>query len=327
MNIVFLIGNGFDLNIGLKTAYRDFLGYYLNQNSRTAVASALKEDIKNNIETWSDLEKRIGAYLSNVDSPEEAIEIYNDITEKLKEYIRTEESKYVFVSNTKLMLNDLSMPEQYLRPVDRNYIRANVKRSNEDWSIKIISFNYTTSLEKVIPLDGRTPIIEKYNGYQRKIEDIEHIHGYVNKRMVLGVNDISQIDNDVLKNNARVIRRYVKPECNNTHGLEHDLKCTKWINSASIICIYGMSLGDTDRIWWETIGKHLVSHNAILIVFWYDESFTESGGPDYADKADEVKTVFYSCAKLSDNEIKTVSKRIFISFTHDIFNLQTVADN
>lgn len=97
MNIVFLIGNGFDLEIGLKTSYCDFLSYYLSQNSKASIVSALKEDIKNNIETWADLEKRIGAYLSNVGSPEDAIEIYNDITENLKEFIKAEESKYVFV--------------------------------------------------------------------------------------------------------------------------------------------------------------------------------------------------------------------------------------
>ena len=29
MNIVFLIGNGFDLNLGLKTRYRNFYDYYV----------------------------------------------------------------------------------------------------------------------------------------------------------------------------------------------------------------------------------------------------------------------------------------------------------
>ena len=28
MNITFLIGNGFDLNLGLKTTYHNFLDYY-----------------------------------------------------------------------------------------------------------------------------------------------------------------------------------------------------------------------------------------------------------------------------------------------------------
>ena len=30
MKVVYLIGNGFDLNLGLKTSYSDFYTYYLN---------------------------------------------------------------------------------------------------------------------------------------------------------------------------------------------------------------------------------------------------------------------------------------------------------
>ena len=30
MNITYLIGNGFDLNLGLRTRYTDFYDYYLN---------------------------------------------------------------------------------------------------------------------------------------------------------------------------------------------------------------------------------------------------------------------------------------------------------
>ena len=31
MNILYLIGNGFDLNLGLPTRYSDFLEYYFNR--------------------------------------------------------------------------------------------------------------------------------------------------------------------------------------------------------------------------------------------------------------------------------------------------------
>lgn len=31
MNILYMIGNGFDIHIGLATSYHDFLQYYLKQ--------------------------------------------------------------------------------------------------------------------------------------------------------------------------------------------------------------------------------------------------------------------------------------------------------
>jgi hypothetical protein len=33
MNILFLIGNGFDLNLGMKTRYVDFYNYYISNTS------------------------------------------------------------------------------------------------------------------------------------------------------------------------------------------------------------------------------------------------------------------------------------------------------
>ena len=41
MEIAYLIGNGFDLNLGLKTRYDDFYDYYID-NHTTSIKSVLK---------------------------------------------------------------------------------------------------------------------------------------------------------------------------------------------------------------------------------------------------------------------------------------------
>lgn len=60
MNVTYILGNGFDLNLGLKTSYYDFYDYYKNIPSPNEDIENLKEDIKSNINQWSDLEHRIG---------------------------------------------------------------------------------------------------------------------------------------------------------------------------------------------------------------------------------------------------------------------------
>ena len=52
MNITFMIGNGFDLNLNLKTGYKDFYKYYI-ENTKEDIIS---KSIKNNYELWADLE-------------------------------------------------------------------------------------------------------------------------------------------------------------------------------------------------------------------------------------------------------------------------------
>ena len=64
MNILFLIGNGFDLNLGMKTNYNDFYKYYASKQSSSDLIQKLKKEIDGNIENWSDLELALGKYPS-----------------------------------------------------------------------------------------------------------------------------------------------------------------------------------------------------------------------------------------------------------------------
>ena len=62
MNITYLIGNGFDLNLGLKTKYADFLQEYRNIESGDLVIGKFKSDIANNLKHWADAESAFGEY-------------------------------------------------------------------------------------------------------------------------------------------------------------------------------------------------------------------------------------------------------------------------
>lgn len=37
MNVTFLLGNGFDLNLGLSTSYKDFYSYYTKKEPNIGV--------------------------------------------------------------------------------------------------------------------------------------------------------------------------------------------------------------------------------------------------------------------------------------------------
>lgn len=64
MNVTFLIGNGFDLNLGLATQYPDFLKEYLVDNpDDTAEIRTFKEDIrKRDAEDQANNVDRLGEY-------------------------------------------------------------------------------------------------------------------------------------------------------------------------------------------------------------------------------------------------------------------------
>ncbi|CZQ80462.1 AbiH family protein [Trichococcus collinsii] len=63
MKITFLIGNGFDLNLGLKTTYKDFYKNYLSTlDSKSINNNILYRYIDKNIEDWVDFETRLGLF-------------------------------------------------------------------------------------------------------------------------------------------------------------------------------------------------------------------------------------------------------------------------
>ncbi len=46
MNILYILGNGFDINLGLKTRYSDFYKYYIGIESKDENIRKLKIDVR-----------------------------------------------------------------------------------------------------------------------------------------------------------------------------------------------------------------------------------------------------------------------------------------
>lgn len=59
MNVTLILGNGFDLNMGLPTSYSDFYKYYLQVDSPKST-NLIKQEIGEKPRNWADLEKSLG---------------------------------------------------------------------------------------------------------------------------------------------------------------------------------------------------------------------------------------------------------------------------
>lgn len=109
MNITFLIGNGFDVNLGLKTRYVNFYKYYTNLEDTDApeVVKRFKSEINDFIKRdskkqsadlidWRDLEVALGKWTAKI-TAEEVEPLYLDIIDSLRDYLKSE-FKYFDVS-------------------------------------------------------------------------------------------------------------------------------------------------------------------------------------------------------------------------------------
>lgn len=323
MNILFFIGNGFDINLGMKTRYSDFYEYYKGTESKSSIIKDLKEEIANGIVNWSDLELAFGKYTKKLKDLNEFDEVYEDIVNNLAEYLTEEESKYDF-KKIKLdtFLEDLRSPEYYLADEDVQEIRSYQSNwSNYSWSVNIITLNYTRSIERI--MDGSIKDIaigpDIYN-HTVTFKDIHHIHGYTDNRLVLGLNDISQIDNVEFHEKEEIIEALIKIKCNQVQRHNVDKVCKRLIDEANLICIFGSSIGDTDNHWWQLIGDQL-RKNCRIIIFSKGEEIKERFAQKAARTKRSIRNLFLKKTDLSNDEVKQYEGNIYIGVNTKLFNI------
>lgn len=324
MKILFFLGNGFDLNLGFKSKYSDFYKYYQSIKDDNPILVSLKKDITNKYRNWSDLELALGEYTAKLKNRDEIDIVMEDLGDKLSQYLLNEESKIDFKLFDKEILFDyLKYPERSLLQADQNAIEIfKNKWASHRWDVNIVTFNYTESLEKII--DSKTQITSlgnTVNGHPVVLNNLKHIHGFINNDMVMGVNDISQIKNTNFHEDIDVLETMVKPNCNQAIKHTIDDWTKERISKSNIICIYGSSIGESDNLWWDLIGKRLKDDCQLLIF-----SRSESSIPNRISqkKQREVRKIidnFLDKVNLSESEKLDIRSKIYVSINSKMFNL------
>lgn len=278
MNTVFLIGNGFDINLGMKTSYADFYEDYIRRYITTS--EPIKRLINNiakykNTNLWADLEKGLGEYAAQISSVDELREVYFHLNEALMTYLveQSLDEKYLTIDAETKLKKDLMSPQQYFRPRIRQSIVEYMNPGGvvQD-DINIITFNYTDTIEKILEAGSfKLPLelgVKNTNGSKRVLQSINHIHGTLNDtELIMGVNDLSQIKNEDLAKDPSAQSMLVKPETTINRGDLLDDKCEKVMKNADMYCLFGLSLGETDNKWWNILSARMNSSNAHIIYY------------------------------------------------------------
>lgn len=323
MQITFLIGNGFDINIGMKTQYPEFYKYYIKQPSSNIFVKKLKDNLLQDerMEYWKDLELALGRYTKDFEKPEYFELVLDDIREHLNNYIKIEEDKYIFTEEP-TFCRSLVFPESFSLEVDGIDLQNfKSKWSRSTWNIDVVSFNYSTSLDKLLGYENTPKRLPNHNwGLEATLQSIKHIHGYTDRHFVLGVNDKEQIVNESFRSNFDILETLVKPECN--RALKHlvDRECENLIGRFNLLCLFGLSFGDTDKKWWTLIGKRLLHPDCRLIIFSRGEKdLVPIHGQKIARIEREIKTDFLSKTSLDDTQQEIVRDKIFVVYNCEIF--------
>lgn len=346
MNTTFIIGNGFDLCQNMATRYCQFYeNHYIKlptegispaiQAFRKEILDYVKEEHElkfsdkqssdDNID-WSDLESAIGKYANKLTSAQDYIDIVLDVNRELHKYI--EEQERTFAITEKVAENiyiDFCRPDtsSYLNPEESLSMRQ-FKNVPEVEQINIINFNYTSTIEKVIEEFKEKSRVTNIANYGVSIKNVLHIHGKLGEdpAILVGLNDPSQINNEEFRKNQDVLDVVIKPETNRMLGNGKERMAKNYIKTSRLFVLYGVSLGETDKIWWEMIGKRLQDQNARLIWFVYEEQ-EESDALLIGRKKRSLINKFCKIANIPNEKIDVVSPQIFIGYNTRIFKYKS----
>lgn len=268
MNIALIIGNGFDINLGLPTQYKYFYEYYLSLE--TNKDRLIRNDLEKNLSNWADLEKQLGQISTHYTSVDNYIEDIDDISEELTRYMRAVDKLNLssLQESSKIVYKDLCDFTKYLDlPLKTNVNTFIQNLSNKDEiHLHVITFNYTSVFERIFDYWDTLPIgkIKEYT--------LLHIHQKLDEKgILLGVDNAQQIANPDFRNNYKVKATLIKPFINESFQSGINQDCEKAISQADIIILFGISIGETDQRWWNYIGNCMYGNKKRLIYCPFDE--------------------------------------------------------
>lgn len=337
MQTTYIIGNGFDVNLGIKSTYGDFYQYYVglpavgNQyimNVRQQMTNYITNNTNKEVKDidWSDLEKALGDYSINIPA-DEFKTVFFDIETNLMAYL-TRQADLLEINDKmkQKIMKDFCWPDinDNFKPGPINSIRNHkTYYRNGSEMISIINFNYTSTLERLLDYKGgRVSIGTNSVGMSVYIENIIHIHrSLADGDIILGVNDVNQIANQSYLDRAEILDCLVKPQVNENQedGINDEVRNV--IHSSDIIVIFGSSLGETDSMWWTEIGERLLNSKALLLYFMYSKTAITRGMYNLPgvirDKRNELAKKMF----ITDSQFQTVEKRILIGYRPKIFSV------
>lgn len=263
MNVLYILGNGFDMAQGMKTSYPHFYKY-LMETKCSPLLEQMKKEITADKKLWSDMEEAFGLYTANVNSVSDLENLYFELSDQLQNYLKTENAKFnpSEKQKNKFVLDFIS-PQSHLGETDKVRYSDLVNRFGSTYDISVMTLNYTDTLEKLLTLG---PNMDKRINPNVYIRQVVHVHGRLGDSIIIGVDNEGQIANEKFRNNEDAKDFLVKNQSNYTMKFTRHTTCKNLISNAHLIIMYGVSIGETDARWWKMIGEQFKNRNTLTII-------------------------------------------------------------
>lgn len=328
MNITFLIGNGFDLNLGLKTGYKDFKKYYYSKNPTDKLSLLLKDEI---IDYWSDLESSLGKTLEQYSENE--IDDFLDSKESMEkcfqEYLSHENSRFHINSPEelfKIFSDNVTNFYSEFNSTERQQYKSFLSNTTEKIHYSFITYNYTYTLDEIIKCCSTSNCFGQHTAssftYHDVVDEPLHIHGDLETGIIFGVDNASQLCLSDLVENRYFEKYLIKERLNNDCGEQRVSKAKQIIDASKYVCLYGLSAGITDGMWWKYLIEWLSKADSRRLVLFVHDENTHKFSTSAQNRNNDILRQIFISRGFKDKVAESVSNRIIIVEGSGIFNLK-----
>lgn len=250
--VALVVGNGFDLNLGLKTSYSDYLESdifrtFFSDASANTLRWELNEEYSRNKEKelkWIDLEVFLKKFFGDERERDNPRKEFEDLVENISLYLQSIDLKE----------NDIDVKSQSFKLLN----------SIKDRKFIILNFNYTNSVFR---------ILSKLNVSEQKIStNLIHVHGTLDENnIIIGVDE---------KFKHKRVTSFLR-KASNESFINNDVN-EIFENSLNII-FFGHSLGETDHSYFDdflvNISKERQKQKKGIFIFyhgsndWYNKTY------------------------------------------------------
>lgn len=317
-----IIGNGFDLNCGLKTRYKDVYPEYSKSKSDSELISDFKKNINDNFENWSDFEMGMAEYACCLNSEDELIACVNDFNHFLNSYLMRIQHEFHASYEGLLTTNSIiekmnksisSLGKEVTHDID---FMIDSRQANSVFNMGIISFNYTDTFEYIYS--------KAYFNFRHF--DVLHIHGLLSDDPVLGVDNEGQLSVGYpITNTSKIC--FIKPYFNSVFDSRRVSTAKSLIGKSKTIFVYGASLSDSDLTWRNELLNWLQSDSKNHLFLYFYEYTTKQ----YLTKQDKINIEQNAKIKILNNwkveSIDEMIDRIHVPIGVELFDFAKAIKN
>lgn len=335
--VTFLIGNGFDLACGLKSKFTDTYNGYVSTESSSCIVSQFKKTIEKDIKSWADFEMRMAEYAKTFNNENELAECVEDYSAYLDSYLLQEQKDFndsyeateELARSLRMEIGD-SLFNFYkgLTPKDTRAI-ASALSDGVRRQYRFICFNYTDIFEKLVSEVFSNGEINIFSERECISKPTLHIHGKLGEDLVLGVDNEFQMSGLPYELNSKGRRAIIKPVFLEEYDDYRKKQADSFIQESNVICVFGLSLGDSDLSWRNALAEWIEKDkNNHLVYYSHDLSsrtyLSSAAGRKMADeehyKAWLIEKLFGE-KNVEKDLAKTLNAQIHIPVGKTIFNI------